>query len=187
MLKSIFRRYEPCCPITFTPTWWCIIYFSLPSSCFTYHRPYSSKDVLISHNSTVCLQAHASCKMKARLRKLFVVCCSHELICLDVVEIATEYNSLSFWLVKKPLYPELNGKCAHCSRKHVFLHFPLISLPSQEALTWVVHQFKRVDFFFFFFSLRFFFFFFLSPSTDSYCDILGQSEMKDIHAGMQYL
>lgn len=64
---------------------------------------------------------------------------------------------------KKPLYPELNGKCAHCSRKHVFLHFPLISLPSQEALTWVVHQFKRVDFFF---SPRSVSFFFLSLSLD---------------------
>lgn len=56
---------------------------------------------------------------------------------------------------QKPLYPESNGKCEHCCRKHVSLHFPLISLPSQEALTWVVHQFKRVDFF----SLRFFFLF----------------------------
>lgn len=33
----------------------------------------------------------------------------------------------------------------------------------------------------------FFSLFFFSPSSDSYCDILGQSEMKDIHAGMQYL
>lgn len=49
---------------------------------------------------------------------------------------------------QNPLYPELNGKCEHCCRKHIFLHFPLICLPSQEALTWVVHQFKRVDFFF---------------------------------------
>lgn len=49
---------------------------------------------------------------------------------------------------QKPLYPELNGKCEHCCRKHIFLHFPLICLPCQEALTWVVHQFKRVDFFF---------------------------------------
>lgn len=46
---------------------------------------------------------------------------------------------------QKPLYSELNGKCGHCCRKHIFLHFPLIFLPSQEALTWVVHQFKRVD------------------------------------------
>lgn len=29
--------------------------------------------------------------------------------------------------------------------------------------------------------------FFFPLPTDSYCDILGQSEMKDIHAGMQYL
>jgi len=50
---------------------------------------------------------------------------------------------------QSPLYPEWNGKWEHCCRKHVSLHIPLISLSSQEALTWVVHQFKRVDFLFF--------------------------------------
>lgn len=48
-------------------------------------------------------------------------------------------------------------------QKHIFLHFPLITLPSHEALTWVVHQFKRVDFF----SLSISFFSFLPQQIGS--------------------
>lgn len=39
---------------------------------------------------------HASYKMKVRLKKPFAVCCSHDLICFDVVEITSEYNALGF-------------------------------------------------------------------------------------------
>lgn len=66
----------------------------------------------------------------------------------------------------------------------IFFYTSLLS-SFQAKKHWHELYINLREWIFFFFSLDFFFFF--SPSTDSYCDILGQSEMKDIHAGMQYL
>lgn len=63
----------------------------------------------------------------------------------------------------------------------MFFHTTLLS-PFQAKKHW--HElYINLREWIFFRSVSFFF----SPPTDSYCDILGQSEMKDIHAGMQYL
>lgn len=68
----------------------------------------------------------------------------------------------------------------------MFFYTSLLS-PFQAKKHWHELYINLREWIFFFPPAPFLFFFSLSPSTDSYCDILGQSEMKDIHAGMQYL
>lgn len=81
----------------------------------------------------------------------FIISTVSSQVCLDILGRFPVSTIPSLLSGQSPLYPEWNGKCEHCCRKPVFLHIPLISLSSHEALTWVVHQFKRVDFFLLFF------------------------------------